>query len=146
MSKTFSLIFIFLLAFPLTACGQSEVGETGAAEDTETIPEADTTESAGETGTVPNHTGCEPTAGEETIVKAEFDFEKKTVMLNSGYEIPDASLESSGMALRKWQQGQWQQHPHRGGDVRTGVYQVHIGQQFHLLRHGCGKGGGEKDL
>ena len=55
MSKIFSLIFVFLLAFPLTACGQSEVGETG---------------------TVPNHTGSEPTAGEETIVKAEFDFER----------------------------------------------------------------------
>lgn len=67
MSKIFSLIFVFLLAFPLTACGQSEVGETG---------------------TVPNHTGSEPTAGEETIVKAEFDFERKTVMLNSGYEMP----------------------------------------------------------
>ena len=50
MGKIFSLIFVFLLAFPLTACGQSEVGETG---------------------TVPNHTGSEPTAGEETIVKAE---------------------------------------------------------------------------
>ena len=46
------------------------MGETGAAGDTETIPAADTTESAGETGTVPNHTGSEPTAGEETIVKA----------------------------------------------------------------------------
>ncbi len=49
MSKIFSLIFVFLLAFPMTACGQSEVGETGAAGDTETIPAADTTESAGET-------------------------------------------------------------------------------------------------
>ena len=62
--------------------------ETGAAGDTETIPAANTTESAGETGTVLNHIGSEPTAGEETIVKAEFDFERKTVMLNSGYEMP----------------------------------------------------------
>ena len=45
MSKIFSLIFVFLLAFPMTACGQSEVGETGAAGDTETIPAADTTPS-----------------------------------------------------------------------------------------------------
>lgn len=27
-------------------------------------------------------------AEEETIVKAEFDFERRTVMLNSGYEMP----------------------------------------------------------
>lgn len=71
MSKIFSLIFVFLLAFPLTACGQSGVGETGAAGDAETIPAADTAEPAGKTGTVSSHTGSEPTAGEETIVKAE---------------------------------------------------------------------------
>ena len=88
MNKIFSLIFVFLLAFPLTACGQSEVGETVAAGDAETIPAADTAGSAGETGTVSSHTGSEPTAGEETIVKAEFDLERKTVMLNSGYEMP----------------------------------------------------------
>ena len=88
MSKIFSLIFVFLLAFPLTACGQSGVGETVAAGDAETIPAADTAGSAGETGTVSSHTGSERAAGEETIVKAEFDLERKTVMLNSGYEMP----------------------------------------------------------
>ena len=71
MGKIFSLIFVFLLAFPLTACGQSGVGETGAAGDAEPIPAADTAEPAGKTGTVSSHTGSEPTAGEETIVKAE---------------------------------------------------------------------------
>lgn len=64
------------MAFPLTACGQSEVGETG---------------------TVPNHTGSEPTVGEETIVKAENDFERKTVMLNSGYEMPINGLGTYGL-------------------------------------------------
>ena len=88
MNKIFSLIFVFLLAFPLTACGQSGVGETVAAGDAETIPAADTAGSAGETGTVSSHTGSERAAGEETIVKAEFDLERKTVMLNSGYEMP----------------------------------------------------------
>ncbi len=88
MSKIFSLIFVFLLTFPLTACGRSGVGENGTAGGIETIPAADTAESAGETGTVSSHTGSEPTAGEESIVKAEFDFERKMVMLNSGYEMP----------------------------------------------------------
>ena len=88
MSRIFSLIFVFLLVCPLTACGQSKAGETGAAGDTETIPAADTTESAEGTGTASDHAGSEPAAGEEAIVKAEFDFERKTVMLNSGYEMP----------------------------------------------------------
>ena len=64
------------------------MGENGAAGDAETIPAADTAGSAGETGTVSSHTGSERAAGEETIVKAEFDLERKTVRLNSGYEMP----------------------------------------------------------
>jgi len=50
MGKIFSFILVFLLAFPMTACGQNK-------------------------------------AEEETIVKAVFDFERRTVMLNSGYEM-----------------------------------------------------------
>ncbi len=34
-------------------------------------------------------TACEQSkTEEETIVRAEFDFERRTVMLNSGYEMP----------------------------------------------------------
>ena len=77
MGKIFSLIFVFLLVFPLTACGQSEVG--------------------GGTGTASDHAGSEPAAGEEAIVKAEFDFERKTVMLNSGYEMPINGLGTNSL-------------------------------------------------
>ena len=62
MRKIFSLILVSLLAFPITACGQNR---------------------AGETGTIPGDTGGELEAEEETIVKAVFDFERRTVMLNS---------------------------------------------------------------
>ena len=42
MSKIFSLIFVFLLAFPMTACGQNKAEENGTAEGIETIPATDT--------------------------------------------------------------------------------------------------------
>ncbi len=67
MRKIFSLMLVSLLAFPITACGQNRAGETGNA---------------------PGDTGSEPEAGEETIVKAVFDFERRTVMLNNRYEMP----------------------------------------------------------
>lgn len=67
MRKIFSLILVSLLAFPITACGRNK---------------------AGETGTAPGDTGSELAVEEETIIRAEFDFERRTVMLNSGYEMP----------------------------------------------------------
>lgn len=45
-------------------------------------------ESVRETGTAPGDTGSEPAAEEENIIRAEFDFERRTVMLSSGYEMP----------------------------------------------------------
>ena len=45
-------------------------------------------ESVRETGTAPGDTGSEPATEEENIIRAEFDFERRTVMLNSGYEMP----------------------------------------------------------
>ena len=88
MSKIFSLIFVFLLAFPMTACGQNKAEENRTAGDIETIPATDTIGSVRETEIAPGDIGSEPVAGEETIVKTEFDFERRTVMLNSGYEMP----------------------------------------------------------
>lgn len=38
MRKIFSLILVFLLAFPMTACGRNKAGETGTAGGVETIP------------------------------------------------------------------------------------------------------------
>ena len=87
MSKIFSLIFVFLLAFPMTACGRNKAEENGTAGGIETIPATDTIEPVRETEIAPGDIGSEPAAGEDTIVKAEFDFERRTVMLNSGYEI-----------------------------------------------------------
>ena len=88
MRKIFSLILVSLLVFPMTACGQNKAEENGTAGGIETIPATDTTESIRETGTAPDDTDSEPEAEEETIIRAEFDFERRTVMLNSGYEMP----------------------------------------------------------
>jgi len=88
MRKIFSFILVFLLVFPMTACGQNKAEENGTAGGIETIPATDTTETVRGTGTAPDDTGSEPAAEEETIIRAEFDFERRTVMLNSGYEMP----------------------------------------------------------
>ena len=88
MRKLFSLLFVFLLVFPVTACGQSKGEESGTAVDAEIILVTDATESAQETKTVSDAADSGTETGEETNVKAEFDFETKTVMLNSGYEMP----------------------------------------------------------
>ncbi len=88
MRKIFSLILVFLLAFPMTACGQNRTGETGTAGGIEIIPAIDTIESVRETGTAPGDTGSEPASKEENIIRAEFDFERRTVIPNSGYEMP----------------------------------------------------------
>lgn len=88
MRKIFSLMLVSLLAFPMTACGQNKAEENETARGIETVPATDTVESVQGTGNAPGDTGSEPEAEEETIVKAVFDFERRTVMLNSGYEMP----------------------------------------------------------
>ena len=52
MNKIFSLIFVFLLAFPMTACGQNKAEENRTAGGIETIPATDAAESAQKTKTV----------------------------------------------------------------------------------------------
>ena len=88
MRKIFGFIVVAILAFPITACGRNKAGETGTVGGIETIPATDTMESVRETRAAPGDTGSEPAAEEETIIRAEFDFERGTVMLNSGYEMP----------------------------------------------------------
>lgn len=92
-------ILSFALAFPLIlammACGQDHNEETdmiGSVEITqaavtETAPTDESMESVEETA-VSDREESEPSAEEETIMKAEFDFETRTVTLNSGYEMP----------------------------------------------------------
>ena len=46
MRKLFSLLFVFLLVFPVTACGQSKGEESGTVVDAEIIPVTDAAESA----------------------------------------------------------------------------------------------------
>ena len=86
MKKIFSLIFVFLMVFPVTACGKDRAEEMGTAWGAETIPAADTIESTQETAAVPDSEAGGPE--EETIIRVELDLENKTVILNSGYEMP----------------------------------------------------------
>ena len=85
MKKTLSLAFILSLVFILTACGQTVQKETDTTENTETRP---ITESVQESGDVAANESGALDIKEETDMKYEFDFETKTVMLNSGYEMP----------------------------------------------------------
>ena len=75
MKKIVSLALLLSLVFSVTACGQTVQTETDAAGNIETSKAAPTGSAATDTE-------------EGTTVKAEFDFETKTVMLNSGYELP----------------------------------------------------------
>lgn len=88
MRKILSLSLAAILAFHITACGRNRTGETGRDRDIEAILATAAMGSVQETGTAPGNTGSEPETEEETIVKAVFDFERRTVILNSGYEMP----------------------------------------------------------
>ena len=88
MRILFSLLFVFLLVLPVTACGQNREEESGTAVDAEIIPATDVAESAQKTKTVSDAVDSGTETEEKTNMKAEFDFETKTVMLNSGYEMP----------------------------------------------------------
>lgn len=86
MKKITSLALVLSLVFAMTACGQTERGTgAGGVESTKTPGAAHSTEplesdSQAESG--------KPSTGGNTVLKTAFNFESKTVMLNSGYEMP----------------------------------------------------------
>lgn len=85
MKKIIRLIFILLPVFTLTACGQTEQTATGEAVSTKTTESAQRTRplaSGSKSGS------SAPTTGRATVSKAVFNFETKTVALNSGYAMP----------------------------------------------------------
>ena len=85
MKKIVSLALLLSLVFSVTACGQTVQTETDAAGNIETSKAAERAWESEEAA--PTESAATDTE-EETTVKAEFDFETKTVMLNSGYEMP----------------------------------------------------------
>ena len=85
MKKIVSLALLLSLVFSVTACGQTVQTETDAAGNIETSKAAERAQESEEAA--PTESAATDTE-EETTVKAEFDFETKTVMLNSGYEMP----------------------------------------------------------
>lgn len=88
MRKILSFALILSLVFAMTACGQTSQDETEPTGSTQTSPVVDRNESMEETEPIPENAGSEPSIREENAVKADFNFETKTVMLNSGYEMP----------------------------------------------------------
>lgn len=89
MKKTVSLTLLLAMVFSVMACGQTAQKETAAAGSIETAPEVESTRQGEEAAT---HERTATDAEEETAMKAEFDFETKTVLLNSGYVMPMSGL------------------------------------------------------
>lgn len=87
MKKILSLAFVLTLAFAMTACGQTVQNDADTTESIETVSVSEDTESTQEKE-VPADESVAPVIEEEPVMRAEFDFETKTVMLNSGYEMP----------------------------------------------------------
>lgn len=80
MKKILGLTLLLSLVLTMTACGQTGQNETSTM--------AEMTESTQGSELSPENGSSEQSTGEETTMKAEFNFETKTVMLNSGYEMP----------------------------------------------------------
>lgn len=85
MKKIISLVLLLTLVFSMTACGQTVQTETDTAGNIETFPAAESAQEGEEAAPLES---AATDMEEETTVKAGFDFETKTVMLNSGYEMP----------------------------------------------------------
>lgn len=83
MKKFFDIILTFSLAFAMTACGNSEQEVT--AENSATATASTKTSTAAS-----EKAENKSKSGEENSLKnnTQFDFETKTVTLNSGYEMP----------------------------------------------------------
>ncbi len=89
MKRLISAVLLWAMIFCCTACGrnagQQASSNHDAASDESTAPSSDQGEKSKEDDIKPS----------ETTVSAEvgkFDFEKKTVLLNSGYEMPSMGL------------------------------------------------------
>ena len=72
----------------MTACGQTVQNEAATTRNKKASPGTEITESTQEDESTTVSKSATPGIEEEPIMKAEFDFETKTVMLNSGYEMP----------------------------------------------------------
>lgn len=81
MKKVFYTVVILLLLFAMSACGESEQMETNKELRQGKDSSTEQSESMQE---IEYNSGI----AEQSITKAEFDFETRTVMLNSGYEMP----------------------------------------------------------
>ena len=90
MKKLLTLALILSLAFSMAACRKTDGNRQETARSTETSSTDAVTESTQETEPAPDGTDGSSTISteKETVMKAEFDFETKTVMLNSGYKMP----------------------------------------------------------
>lgn len=88
MKKILSLALILSLVFAMTACGQNVQQEAATTGNTETSLVTEITESVQESKTATADESATTDIEEETAMKAEFNFETKTVTLNSGYKMP----------------------------------------------------------
>ena len=80
MKKMITALLVFLLLFCLAACANMENKQASQ--------ESAVDMRTGETKDRPNGIGSEKEKGERSMNVGTFDFEKKSVLLNSGYEMP----------------------------------------------------------
>lgn len=89
MKRLFNLVLSGLLILSLSACGkQSEMEQSGQSKNAESIEQTTISQTA---ETTEPATDTEPTQEQEDHAMTgdiSFNFETKTVMLNSGYEMP----------------------------------------------------------
>lgn len=88
MKKPVELVFILLLLFAMTACGRVGQENEEATVNTETDVIEELAEIMQDSEYVSSQENSELSAEDQAVQKAEFDFETRTVMLNSGYEMP----------------------------------------------------------
>lgn len=90
MRKIFCCVLTLTLVFAVTICGKAETnaGATTGNAGTNTIVDVTGSKPETETASVGGSVNSVQDIEEEPTMKAEFDFETKTVMLNSGYEMP----------------------------------------------------------
>lgn len=88
MKKVFGLPFVLLLLLVISVYGKIEQTNEKADKSAETGSMAEMTESTREMEYTLNSERSKSFIEEQSNVKAKFDFETRSVMLNSGYEMP----------------------------------------------------------
>lgn len=90
--RIYTIILCLTILSVFSACGQTETGDNDAPLAAEGISAVSEREIAAGKKDITADEKAEKTEGQGDVTVGEFDFEKKTVLLNSGYEMPIIGL------------------------------------------------------